>query len=122
VNEWTEREISYLELFYPTGERKVILDALPGRTWASVTQMASVMKLKRRKLAGMPADEVFSFVLSYKEKYQGNSPSYREIVKNTSITSTSGAKRVLKELEKQGRLTTAGTRSIMLDRGAWKYG
>jgi len=67
-------------------------------------------------------DDVYNFLIAYKTEHDGNSPTLRDIIDNTNITSTSIAHYHLARLEQRGLITMAGagkTRSIMVTGATW---
>lgn len=85
----------------------------------------------RRSVAVPPAgtrnaydpDVVFDFVVEFKHKHDGNSPTLREICDGLQISSTSMAHRALADLHKQGRIRvdTSRARGIIVVGGRWTY-
>ena len=69
-------------------------------------------------------EEVFRFIVRYKEKHDGNSPTLREICKDCGITSTSHAKHILYKLDLQDRILLdyqGRSRHIRVIGGRWTY-
>lgn len=66
-------------------------------------------------------EAVFKFILEYKKKYDGNSPTFREIVNNTDLTSVSMTTFYLKQLEEDGLILIRHNRnrSIIVVDGKW---
>ncbi|MDD5702295.1 MAG: hypothetical protein PHU23_09640 [Dehalococcoidales bacterium] len=46
---WQAEEENLLKLLWPNSSREVMFAALPGRTWASIHNRASILKLKRQR-------------------------------------------------------------------------
>jgi len=49
-----------------------------------------------------PIKRVYDFIVDYKRSHDGNSPTFREIMQDCNITSTSMVLYYLKKLEKKG--------------------
>lgn len=47
---WTDEEKARLRQIYPSFPRSAIEAALPGRTWRSITERASILRVKRQKV------------------------------------------------------------------------
>lgn len=69
-----------------------------------------------------PTDrEVFEFIKGYKLRHNGNSPSHRDIVEGTNISSTGHLSFVLEKLQDFGYITLGeGHRSIILKEVSWQ--
>jgi len=121
VMEWTANEDGIMKMLYPVAKHADILKALPERTWPAIVQRARALRIRRKAITDLHAKEVFEYVVQYKRRFDGNSPSLREIVASTPVSSTSMAKRILGNLEGQGLLTTVpgNKRSIMIRGGKW---
>lgn len=57
-------------------------------------------------------DEVYDFILEYKTKHEGNSPSFSEIAEGCNLNSTSLVNYYLDQLEIDGRIKRDGVKSI----------
>ena len=68
----------------------------------------------------MLALEIFSFIVEYKQAHDGNSPTYTEIVENTSINSTNTAWYYVQKLLKVGLMTMKDGK-LCLAGGNWHY-
>jgi len=66
-------------------------------------------------------DEVYRFVVQYKQAHDGNSPSLQEIGRACGIRSTSHVYLYLVRLADAGRIKLAGTRSIEVIGGRWVF-
>lgn len=67
-------------------------------------------------------DAVFRFIVEYKSKHDGNSPSLRDLMRAFDISATSVADNVLARLEKSGRIRRTGkqqSRCIEVPGGKW---
>lgn len=66
--------------------------------------------------------DVYEFIVSYKKKHDGNSPSMREIMTDLNISSTSVVTYHLEKLERMGlikRVANGQTRQIEVTGGRW---
>jgi len=63
---------------------------------------------------------IIKFVIDYKKKHNGNSPSYDEIMMACKITSKSVMKYLLDSLETDGLLEHDGVRNIVIPNSTWK--
>ena len=70
-------------------------------------------------------NEILSYIIGYKREHDGCSPTLRQIIANTSYTSTSTVVYNLSVLERQGRIKYASengeSRRIMVIGGEWTY-
>lgn len=68
-------------------------------------------------------NEVLEFIKAKKAEYGGDSPSYREISDHFGMNSTSVAKYILEEIEKDGKieLGRGKFRSIRVIGGEWVF-
>ena len=84
-------------------------------------QRSALRKTARQQRLG----ELMSFLVGYKRNHDGCSPALREIMANTSYTSTSVVVYSLEALERQGRIKYASengeSRRIMVIGGEWTY-
>lgn len=69
------------------------------------------------------AEEVFQYIVDYKTKHDGVSPTMREICVALNILSTSNIPIYLKVLTKQGRIVVgkSGSRGIYVVGGSWHF-
>jgi SOS-response transcriptional repressor LexA len=63
-------------------------------------------------------DEVYDFIVEYKTKHEGNSPSFAEIMEGCQLNSTSQVNYYLDQLEIEGRIRRDGVKSIYIG-GKW---
>ncbi len=67
-------------------------------------------------------DEVFRWIVRFKQEHDGNSPTMREIQMQFKISNTSVVSYILKRLERRGRIRLAGerrSRQIYVIGGSW---
>jgi len=67
-------------------------------------------------------EDVFNFIVAYKQLHDGNSPTWREIGTACNISSVSVVAYILKELEAQGRIILEHNslpRKIIIVGGRW---
>lgn len=79
---------------------------------------------QRRRLNGSAArTRIFNFIVAYKEQHDGNSPSSREIMDGTRVTSTSVVHYHLGVLERDGKIiqNRRTSRSIEIVGGTWTF-
>jgi predicted MarR family transcription regulator len=79
--------------------------------------------MKKRKPACLhDINDVLRYLIWYKRRNNGNSPSIREIGRACHISSTSHVHWCLVKLQKLGKITVgAGARSISVVGGRWIY-
>lgn len=66
-------------------------------------------------------DSVFDFLVKYKTKHNGNTPSLREIMVGCNISSTSVVNYHLMKLEIGGKIKREGIRGIEIPGSTWTY-
>lgn len=66
-------------------------------------------------------DEIFNYIVYYKERHDGGSPTYQDICNNVSLRSKSNVLYHLRRLEKDDRLILCG-RHIQVVGGRWAFG
>lgn len=54
------------------------------------------------RYSNSPGERVYQFIVNYKRRHDGNSPTFREIMEGCTITSTSMVLYYLTGLEKRG--------------------
>lgn len=68
-------------------------------------------------------EEMLRFIILFKQRHDGNSPTYREIMRSTGISSTSMVAYHLDKLERAGRIErpqmVGNTRVIEVVGGRW---
>lgn len=65
-------------------------------------------------------DRILNYVIEYKSKNNGNSPSYAQIMKACRISSKSEVKRILEIMASSGLLKRNGYRSIEIPNSEWR--
>lgn len=67
--------------------------------------------------------QVFAYLLEYKARHDGNSPSYREIMSACEVSTLSLVHHYLNKLEAEGKLarTEGNARNIEITGGHWQY-
>lgn len=66
-------------------------------------------------------DAIFRFIIDYKSRHDGRSPSHRQILKACQISSTSLVNYYLGGLAKQGKIALeSGSRNIRVVGGEWR--
>lgn len=68
--------------------------------------------------------QIFQFIIDYKRKHDGNSPTLREIMEANAISSSSAMRHILKQMEEQGSIIygqDGDSRSIQVVGGQWNY-
>lgn len=69
-------------------------------------------------------DEIFQFIVSYKEEHDGNSPTFRCIEKEFSMSRSSLTRYILNRLEKDGKILLykdGAKTKIKVVGGHWYY-
>lgn len=64
-------------------------------------------------------NEVLKFVIRYKARHNGNSPSYGDIMDACGVKSKSHAKYLLDKLQESGALSHDGVRGIVVSNSTW---
>ena len=68
---------------------------------------------------------LMAFIIAYKKKHDGNSPTYREMMAGTGLSTTSSVAYHLEKLEAEGRierpLQVGNTRVIEVVGGEWSW-
>jgi SOS-response transcriptional repressor LexA len=63
--------------------------------------------------------KILNYIKAYKKRNDGNSPSFREIMRDCDIASTSHVHYLIGKLEKAGELQCKGQRFICVVGGRW---
>lgn len=88
-------------------------------------QKSAQYTIKRRTQRNYDLDEVFAWILKFKQTHDGNSPNYAEIMAEFGISSKAVTADILKRLEKAGRIKRNGTRRaarmIEVIGGRWTF-
>ena len=69
---------------------------------------------------GLIAVNLFQFIIEYKESHDGNSPTYREMVKGIDVSSTNTIFKYIRAMEKSGLLKVVDGK-LCLRGGSWNY-
>ena len=65
-------------------------------------------------------EKIMGFVVEYKQRHNGNSPSYDQIGDVCGISSKSEVKRILESMESAGLLKLNGRRGIEVPNSEWQ--
>jgi SOS-response transcriptional repressor LexA len=66
-------------------------------------------------------NQMFSFIVEYKSKHDGNSPTFKEIMIGVGFATTSHVSYWMERLKKSGRISySSDRRSIEVKGGVWK--
>ena len=88
-------------------------------------ELAGQKVILRKQMHRQRLNELMSFIIGYKRQHDGCSPTIREMVANTSYTSTSVLIYSLNRLEKEGKIKYSSengeSRRIMVVGGKWTY-
>jgi SOS-response transcriptional repressor LexA len=63
---------------------------------------------------------ILAYIKGYKRMHDGNSPSFREIMKSCNMSSTSHVSYCLERLEEAGEIQVKGQRFIVVAGGYWR--
>ena len=63
--------------------------------------------------------DTYDFIVKFKREHDGNSPSYREMMKGTGITSSSHMQNMIHRLINRGWISWNSTRDITIIGGSW---
>jgi SOS-response transcriptional repressor LexA len=66
---------------------------------------------------------LLDFIIAHKRQFNGNSPSYRQMMKHMEMTGTGQLRTVLKGLERSGKIVCLPgvSRGISIPGTAWDY-
>jgi SOS-response transcriptional repressor LexA len=67
--------------------------------------------------------DILDYIIAYKKKHDGNSPTFRNIMQACGISSLSHVQYILIQLEEQGliRLAVSNAKAIEVVGGRWEY-
>jgi len=75
-----------------------------------------------RRPRGETAQAILSFIIAYKTRHDGLSPTYRDIMRGVGISSTSVVAGYVRRLQAAGRLRRGpGGRGFVVPGGRWEY-
>ncbi|MEW6650918.1 MAG: hypothetical protein AB1453_12110 [Chloroflexota bacterium] len=84
--------------------------------------MNRLMKAEKARVARKhDREKIFAWIVDYKRRHDGNSPSMREIMQAFGVTSLSLMDYILDDLVDAGKITREGTRGMRVTGGRWWY-
>lgn len=91
--------------------------------WETINRLKQMEREKQGlvQTTGARKDRVYAFLVAYKLKNNGNSPCVREIQAGCDLPNPNEVTRLLRRLEKDGRITRAlpGHCQIVVIGGSW---